>query len=258
MRRISDSPSIHGPLIRVGCAGWSLSAEHKSRFPEAGTHLERSARVFSTVEINSSFYRPHRPDTYRRWADSVPDTFRFTAKVPKEITHVLRLQNAEKRLDVFLSEVMNLGEKLGALLVQLPPRLALDPESARPFLIAFRNAFSGRIAWEARHASWFVPEARKLLREFEVAAVRADPVVAGSPDPLEADGEESGAPFAYFRLHGSPRIYYSAYSPEYLTKLAARLRKQAGEVYCIFDNTALGAAVPNALDLMEILKNRDT
>jgi len=245
-------------LIRIGCAGWSLSTEHKSRFPEEGTHLERSARVFSTVEINSSFYRPHRPDTYRRWADSVPDNFRFTAKVPKEITHVLRLQKAEKPLEKFLLEVANLGEKLGALLVQLPPSLILDQKAARKILTEFRNSFSGRIAWEARHVSWFSSEARNLLGEFKVAIVRADPVVAGSPDPLEADAEESGASFAYFRLHGSPRIYYSAYSPEYLTALAARLWRQAGEVYCIFDNTASGAAVPNALELMDILKSPET
>lgn len=248
MERVSAS-------IRIGCAGWSLSAENKPHFPEEGTHLERYARVFQIVEVNSSFYRPHSPDTWRRWADSVPATFRFTAKIPQEVTHVLRLDHAGKPLDRFLSEVEHLGGKLEALLVQLPPSLSLDRKIARRFLMGFRRSFSGRIAWEARHPSWFVREARELLDEFGVAIVAADPVVAGSRDPLDPEEADIRAPFAYFRLHGSPRIYYSDYSREYLAALAGRLLKQEGEAYCIFDNTAAGAAVPNALRLISLLRD---
>src|SRR5690349_12428290 len=69
--------------VRVGCAGWSLPKEHADRFPAEGSHLERYAACFPAVEINSSFYKPHRPTTYARWAASVPPDFRFSVKVPK-------------------------------------------------------------------------------------------------------------------------------------------------------------------------------
>jgi uncharacterized protein YecE (DUF72 family) len=231
----------------TGCAGWALSSAVKPFFPDAGTHLERYARVFSAVEINSSFYRPHRKETYARWAASTPPGFRFTAKVPREITHALRLRGAEAALEKFLAEVAGLGDRLGALLVQLPPSAAFDAEVAREFLRIFRERFAGRIAWEARHASWFAPAAMELLSEWEVASVAADPAVvpaAGVPGAFEG--------FAYFRLHGSPRLYYSNYSEEFLRALAARLRGFAGDVFCIFDNTAEGAAVPNALRLRKL------
>jgi uncharacterized protein YecE (DUF72 family) len=204
--------------------------------------------VFSAVEINSSFYRPHRRETYARWAASTPPDFRFTAKVPREITHALRLRGAEAALEKFLSEVTGLGARLGALLVQLPPSAAFDPEAAREFLGAFRDRFEGRIAWEARHASWFTPAALEMLARREVASVAADPAVvpaAGVPGAFEG--------FAYFRLHGSPRLYYSNYGEEFLEALVARRRAFDGDAFCIFDNTAEGAAVPNALRVRELL-----
>ena len=237
--------------VRVGCAGWSLSSAVKDFFPGEGTHLQRYARVFSTVEINSSFYRPHRPETYRRWADSVPAGFRFTAKVPKDITHVLKLRTAAARLDRFLSEVGALEGKLGALLVQLPPGLVFSGADTETFLLAFRERFEGRIAWEARHATWFTPEAEALLKGFQVATVAADPV-PGKTNPIRAAAEPGGARrFAYFRLHGSPRMYYSAYSGEFLRKVAEEARAFPN-AYVIFDNTAEGAAVPNALEFMRL------
>jgi uncharacterized protein YecE (DUF72 family) len=220
----------------------------KPFFPAAGTHLERYARVFSAVEINSSFYRPHRRETYARWAASTPPGFRFTAKVPREITHALRLRGTEAALGKFLSEATGLGDRLGALLVQLPPSAAFDPEVARDFLRTFRGLHAGRIAWEARHASWFTPAALETLARSEVASVAADPAVVPAAGTPRAFGG-----FAYFRLHGSPRLYYSNYGEEFLAALAARLRGFDGDAFCIFDNTAEGAAVPNALRLRELL-----
>lgn len=86
----------------VGCAGWNLGREHLSAFPTEGTHLQRYAAILGSVEINSSFYRPHRQQTYVRWADSVPADFRFCVKMPKRISHVRRLQHCEQELDEFL------------------------------------------------------------------------------------------------------------------------------------------------------------
>src|SRR5258708_2979797 len=99
--------------LRVGCAGWSIPKKQAHHFPGAGSHLERYAGRFNAVEINSSFYRPHRPTTYARWADSVPAGFRFAVKVPREITHERRLVDAAEGLDRFLAEACALGDRLG-------------------------------------------------------------------------------------------------------------------------------------------------
>jgi Protein of unknown function DUF72 len=109
--------------VYVGCAGRSVPKEHARHFPAGGSHLERYASRFPAVEINSSFYRPHRPATYARWAAAVPPDFRFAVKVPREVTHRRHLAGAADLLDRFLAECGGLGEELGRLLVQLPPNL---------------------------------------------------------------------------------------------------------------------------------------
>ena len=107
------------------------------------------------MEINSSFYRPHKPATYTKWAGSVPDNFRFAVKVPKEATHARRLVDTEDVLDRFLPEATALGEKLGPLLVQLPPSLAFDADVADTFFAALRERFDGHVVLEPRHPTWF-------------------------------------------------------------------------------------------------------
>ncbi len=92
------------PRILIGTAGWSLPGTQRDRFAEGPSLLARYATRLDAVEINSSFYRPHRPATYARWAQSVPDGFRFAVKLPKTITHERRLSDAEGRLDGFLHE----------------------------------------------------------------------------------------------------------------------------------------------------------
>lgn len=239
-------------MIRVGTAGWTLPRTEQERFPATGTHLQRYAARFSAVEINSSFYRPHRPSTYGRWAQSVPDGFLFSIKLPKTITHGQRLRDVDARLDGFLGEVAGLGDGLGCLLVQLPPSLEFDASVAEPFFSALYARSSLAIACEPRHPTWFADEAADLLARFQVARVAADPA------RVAAAGEPGGWPgLVYYRLHGSPRIYYSAYEPAYLDALAARLRDEAAagrQVWCIFDNTASGAAAADALGLVARLE----
>jgi len=231
----------------VGCAGWSLSSAVAAHFPEEGSHLERYARVLPAVEINTSFYRPHRPVTYARWRDSVPEDFRFSAKVPKAITHEARLQDAGELLARFVGEVRHLEHKLGCLLVQLPPSLRFDPQVARQFFQNMKRLIDVDIVCEPRHPTWFTPAAADLLHGRNVSYVVADPAVM----PLENIAAESGV--VYLRLHGSPEMYHSSYPESYLDEVAARMRGDAGagrKVWCIFDNTASGAAVPNALSLL--------
>jgi uncharacterized protein YecE (DUF72 family) len=237
--------------LHVGCAGWSIPSQFAHNFSTAGTHLERYARELSAVEINTSFYRPHRPSTYRRWADCVPASFRFSVKMPKLITHTLKLGNAEAPLDLFFSEAGELGTKLGPILVQLPPSLAFDRTVVREFWESVRVRFGGALVCEPRHASWFETSADELLTEFRVSRVAADPSILPQARLPGAHSE-----IVYFRLHGSPRVYYSAYGRDFLAQLAVTLdsiHKAGADVWCIFDNTAEGAAVSNALELRVLL-----
>jgi uncharacterized protein YecE (DUF72 family) len=236
---------------RVGCAGWAIPKAHKSEFPADGSHLQRYAARFPAVEVNSSFYQPHRPATWSRWAESVPDDFRFSAKVPKAITHKQRLSGAAVLLDTFLSEVTCLGPKLGCLLVQLPPSLVYDATTVESFFEDFRSRFDGAVVVEPRHASWFTPDVAARLSALRIGQVAADPAVV--PEAAEPAGWPD---IVYVRLHGSPEIYYSNYDEAYLERLAARMRDyatRARDVWCIFDNTARFAATPNALSLLDRL-----
>ncbi|MBA3557800.1 MAG: DUF72 domain-containing protein [Gemmatimonadaceae bacterium] len=238
--------------ILIGCAGWTIPPTNTDRFPSAGSHLERYAAVLPAVEINSSFYRSHRPDTYGRWAATVPADFRFSVKLPKTITHVLKLSGVAHALEVFLLEVASLGPKLGCLLVQLPPSLAFDSTIASDFFGELRLRFTGTVACEPRHASWFDAGADAVLHDARVARVAADPAVV--PHAAEPGGW-TGA--AYYRLHGSPKMYYSAYPEDYLSLLATRLATSsaAGKIaWCMFDNTAGGMAMSDALGLLGQLK----
>ena len=238
-------------VVRVGTAGWSLPRAVQEEFPGEGPHLARYARVFPAAEINSSFHRPHKPSVYARWAASTPESFRFAVKIPKAITHVARLAEPSALLDTFMGEASALGNRLDCLLVQLPPSLALDDEVARRFFAAVRERWQGDVVLEPRHATWFTAPASAMLTDLRIGRVAADPLRAPGGD---VPGGWPG--IAYYRLHGSPRTYYSSYDPAYIAVLADRLRShvRAGVgVWCIFDNTASGAAAANALDLMRTL-----
>ena len=236
---------------RVGCAGWAIPKAHTLEFPVEGSHLQRYAARFPAVEINSSFYRPHQPATYARWADSVPTGFRFSAKVPRAITHEQRLVAADVLLEVFVSDVTCLGSRLGCLLGQLPPSLAYDRSVAETFLADMRAHYDGPVVLEPRHPSWFTMSVAAQLYTYRVGRVAADPAC------VPAAAEPAGWPdLIYVRLHGSPDMYYSAYDERYLDHLAERMRvyaTRADEVWCIFDNTARFAATPNAIGLVRRL-----
>lgn len=177
--------------------------------------------------------------------------FRFAVKVPKTITHTARLKNTGGLIAGFLSEAGGLGEKLGCLLVQLPPSLAFEPDLAHRFFDDFRAATEVPIAFEPRHATWFGVSVDTLLEEFRIARVAADPA------PVPAASEPGGwRGLTYYRLHGSPRMYYSAYSHEVLANLAKDLARSAAtdRPWCIFDNTAEGLAMPNARELVQELE----
>ena len=243
------------PRRHIGTAGWSIPRAAADRFPTAGSSLERYAAVFDAAEINSTFYRSHRASTYRRWAEATPDRFSFSVKAPRAITHDARLMDADEALERFRSELEPLRAKLGALLVQLPPKLAFDAAVAEAFFRALRTREPELlVACEPRHASWFTPAADTLLAGFSVARVAADPPLHPSA------GEPGGWTGAwYFRLHGAPRAYFSAYGPQAVEALAQRLDRGRGkEIWCIFDNTASGAAAADALELQRVMRPSPT
>ncbi|MEJ6021614.1 DUF72 domain-containing protein [Ramlibacter sp. PS4R-6] len=239
------------PPCFVGTAGWSLPRDVQDAFPDEGSHLQRYAQRFSACEINSSFHRLHRAAVWQRWADSVPDGFRFSAKLPKAVTHEKRLVDTDCDIDAFLEQAAPLGGKLACLLVQLPPSLAFDERTAAAFLGELRTRWDGSVALEPRHASWFGAAADALLAAHRVARVLADPV------RFAAAVAPGGWPqLVYVRLHGSPRMYYSSYEAPVLHALAHRIAMElrAGrELWCIFDNTAASAAAHNALALQAAL-----
>jgi uncharacterized protein YecE (DUF72 family) len=237
--------------VTIGTAGWTIPSAHRGHFSDDGSHLARYARALPVVEINSTFYRTHRPATFARWAESVPEAFRFCAKLPKEITHERRLVEAVAPLDRFLAEIVGLGDRLGPLLVQFPPGFAYEPAVVEPFFAALRQRFSGLVVCEPRHPTWFSGDVERMCASREIARVAAD------PPPVPAAAEPGGWDgLVYYRLHGAPQMYFSAYAETYLCELAQRLRQHAehAPVWCIFDNTAHGHAAANALRLQELVK----
>ena len=238
------------PPHRIGTAGWSIASDYRDQLPRDGTHLERYARQLDAVEINSSFYKPHQLKTWQRWAASTPAGFRFSVKLPKAISHEARLVGCDDLLDRFLAEISGLGDRLGVLLIQLPPKFEWDAGLFEAFMAALRARSDVTVALEPRHASWFTAEADARLIDLRVARVAADPArVPGAGEPGGWRG------LSYYRWHGAPRMYYSAYDTAALQALGGRLdaeRRRGIPIWCIFDNTAASAALGNALALQAL------
>lgn len=236
--------------VFVATAGWSIPREVAHHFPGEGAHLVRYARVLDGAEINSTFHRRHRAATFVRWASSVPPTFRFACKVPRTITHDQKLVGTHALLDEFLEDISGLGDRVGPLLVQLPGKLAFDRVRAERFFARLRSRFAGPVACEPRGESWYGAEATALFAAHGIARVVADP-----PRPADAMEPAGSTRLRYFRLHGSPRTYWSAYEEPFLARLAHNIvaASRRADVWCVFDNTAGGEAAGNALRLRALL-----
>jgi uncharacterized protein YecE (DUF72 family) len=242
--------------IYIGTAGWSIPRASAHLCPTEGTHLQRYARVFPCAEINSSFHRPHAVSTYAKWAASTPGAFRFAVKVPRLITHDLKLLGARAPFKQFLAESDGLGDQRGPLLVQLPPSFAFEPHIAARFFAVVRAHYDGSVVCEPRHPTWFAARPHAVMQRYAVARVIADPpITEGAHAPGGWDG------IAYVRLHGAPRMYWSRYDACHLSRLAILIRRlsESVDVWCVFDNTATGAAVDNAWELQRLLvEDRDS
>lgn len=233
------------PSFYVGTAGWTLPKEYARPFGPQGTHLERYSSLLNAVEINSSFYREHKAITYARWADSVPEDFRFSIKLWKQFTHEQRLQVDKQQLQENLLAVSRLRQKWGCLLVQLPPSLVLDIQIAKTFFSNLRDIYQGPVALEPRHPTWIAESGKRLMQDFALTKVFADPELC----PLE---NSIAGNIIYYRLHGSPRIYKSDYEIERLKLFLNEInekKKDKAAAWCVFDNTSYGFATKNALEM---------
>jgi uncharacterized protein YecE (DUF72 family) len=238
--------------VIIATAGWSIPRPAAADFAGDGTHLERYARRLHGAEINSCFYRSHAPRVYEKWAVSTPEWFRFAVKLPKVISHDQRLARARAPLERFLDETSALGARRGPILLQLPPSFAFDARIVGRFLALLRSRHEGPVVCEPRHPTWASAAADALLSQYRVARVATDP----APFPEAAvPGGWSG--LVYYRLHGSPRMYWSRYDALRLGAWADAFRRvPAGvEAWCVFDNTASGAALQNAVELDGLLRH---
>ena len=237
--------------IYIGTAGWNLPADFQNFFPKQGSHLERYAQKLNSVEINSSFYKEHEYKTYLRWSESVPEDFRFSVKLSRFFTQETKLCETE-RLSEVLEGISGLGHKWSVLLVQLPPSLDFEAESAEVFMLSLTQKLKDvSVVWEPRHPSWTNGEALKLLSKYKISKVIADPEPCVLTEAKQAKVEF----IRYVRLHGSPQIYKSRYDQRFLNRIKSQINQSINfkPIWCIFDNTTYGFAAKNALELQDLL-----
>lgn len=241
---------MHGVSVLIGTSGWSYGHWKGPFYPSdlpAGRFLSFYAGIFRTVEINSTFYRLPEERTLARWRDSVPSSFIFAIKGSGFITHRKKLRDPRATLVPFFERIALLGDKLGPILFQLPPKWSFDLGRLASFLGALSRDF--RYVFEFRDPSWFAREARDELVRHRVAFCIYDLGGRLSPEEITAD-------FVYVRLHGPGAPYQGVYDDGALAGWAEKFRAWASRgmsVYCYFDNDQAGFAVRNALQLQGML-----
>lgn len=246
MARTSSKPGS----IRIGISGWTYPPWRGVFYPEGLAHrreLAWAASRFRSIEINATFYRLQKAESFVRWHDETPEDFVFSVKAPRYITHLRRLREIETPMANFLaSGVLRLAAKLGPVLWQFPPWLPFDPDRFEPFFsllpkdteracelgrrhdarvaggeaLHVREHRPMRHAVEVRHESFRSPQFVEMLRRHDVALVCADTVSWPRLMDLTAD-------FVYCRLHGSEQLYVSGYDDAALDLWASRVRAWA-------------------------------
>ncbi|MFY9609693.1 MAG: DUF72 domain-containing protein [Blastocatellia bacterium] len=212
------------PQILVGTSGFAYKEWKGSFYPEdlpAKQYLSFYAQHFSTTEINNTFYRMPTLKLVEGWYAEVPDGFSFTLKLSQRITHFKRLKNVDDEMSFFLTSAAGLKEKLGPILVQLPPNFKKDIAVLEDFLVKFGSR--ARLAFEFRHDSWFDDELFELLRRHNAAfgVVEKGDEDKGMDSPRQVTG-----PFVYMRLRKGE------YSAEEMIEWARWMRSQIVPVYC--------------------------
>ena len=236
----------------IGTSGWHYKHWLGGVFYPAGTRpgemFEYYARYFNTVEINNSFYRLPSAETFDAWRESSPRGFCFAVKGSRFITHMKKLKDPKSSSEKFFLAAERLGEKLGPILFQLPPRWKVNVERLSEFLDALPPEHKYTV--EFRDASWFVKPVFELLRKHNVGFCIHDFADMNVPCEITAG-------FAYIRFHGPTSAkYFGSYSEEQLEQWAERIegwRSRLSAVYAYFNNDPGGEAVKNALTLKRFL-----
>jgi uncharacterized protein YecE (DUF72 family) len=230
--------------LYVGTSGYAYKPWKGTFYPEKlpdKEMLKFYASQLLTVEINYSFYQMPKESTLEGWASNVPESFQFALKANQKITHVARLRNCESTLKRFLevSSVLQEGNRLGPILVQLPPNFKFDPALLAEFLALRPTAF--RFAFEVRHASWYTEETYQLLGKFDTALCLAETDDTTPPDVVTAG-------FAYVRLR---REEYSAKELAAWRKRFDTWNRQGVDVYCYVKHEDAGKGPKYARQLLE-------
>ena len=235
--------------VVVGTSGWMYKSWRAHLYADAPVKrwLAIASRTFDALEINGSFYTQIQRATYARWRDETPPGFAFALKGHRFVTHYKRLRDCDASIALLRDQARGLGDKLAAVVWQLPQSFAIDVPRLAAFARALRAWPDVRHAFELRHRSWFVPDVAEVLRAANLAVCMGD-----APDfPM---WRQVTADFVYVRLHGHTRKYASSYSGASLRRWAADLatwKREGRDVYVYFDNDAEGHAVDNARSFAE-------
>lgn len=238
----------------IGTSGWHYSHWKGAFYPAdlpSQQWLAYYAAHFRTVEINNSFYKLPGEETFRTWRSSVPEGFVFAVKASRFITHMKKLTDPTTSTALFFERIALLGEKLGPILFQLPPRWRANPERLNSFLAALPGGH--RYAFEFRDADWMTTEIYQILERHHAALCVFHFNRQTAPLQTTAD-------FAYIRLHGPGGPYQGSYSSSELEEWARIIdhwTSQGQAVYSYFDNDMAGFAPHNALELRRLLANEE-
>jgi uncharacterized protein YecE (DUF72 family) len=236
--------------IRVGCSGWNYKHWRTLFYPEKLPQkrwFEHYSSVFDTVEINNSFYMLPSADTFAKWRDQAPPGFRYAVKANRFLTQAKKLKDCEEPLQRMMTPMRQLGDRLGPILYQLPPRLKLNLERLETFLQLVPKDVTN--VFEFRERSWYVPETLDLLGRYGASFCAHD--MPGSASERWAVG-----PIAYVRFHGGEGKYWGRYSDEGLLSWTDWIVDQANggrDVWCYFNNDIDAHAIHDALTLRSMI-----
>lgn len=234
----------------IGTSGWNYRHWREAFYPAslpASEWLSFYAERFPSVEVNATFYRLPSASTLDAWRAAVPPDFRFAVKASRYITHMKKLKDPQESTRRFFAAVDRLGDRLGPILFQLPPKWRVNVERLAAFLEALPSGY--RYAFEFRDPSWWIEPITDLLAEHRASFCQFDLEGQTSPGWSTTD-------FVYLRWHGSDGRYRGRYADEALDGWAARIREWAGEdrtVYGYFDNDAEAQAPRDAKRLLRRL-----
>jgi len=241
-----------------GTSGLLIPIPKRDFPPEfaAYSRLQYYATLFNSIEINSSFYKLPMLSTVAKWAADVPENFRFTFKLWRQITHSKKLIFNDDDVLRFMDVINNAGSRKGALLVQFPPSLAVAARGRLAHLLNIltdTNTTQWDVAIEFRHRSWYNEEIYDLLTSFNAGLVLQDMPKSATPQVVTADN------FVYLRFHGPSGNYKGSYGDEVLFEYSWYIREWQGggkNVYVYFNNTA-GDALNNLFTLKQYVTDHE-